>query len=231
MGQNQNIPLWSEVKELISKAKTLLAKRIENWTKELDKKIINAESSAKDQAPAKDQTPAKVVDTGESNMANQSGHYYNIEKNDEKSSSPVIINNKTKVYPLKGLGSLIFVGLIVFALFSVPDKTDHVETITKKIPTYEIYEHVPQSVMLQDSKIQAALKGTINENLKYENYYLFSVCHKKERDYDFFEVLEGNFVSFGIFGKVFLSKKMEETIEEKIEERIGSSMQESDIES
>lgn len=49
MGQNQNIPLWSEVKELISKSKTLLAKRIENWTKELDKKIINAESSAKEQ--------------------------------------------------------------------------------------------------------------------------------------------------------------------------------------
>lgn len=33
----------------MSKATALLVKKIENWTKELDKKIIIAESSAKDQ--------------------------------------------------------------------------------------------------------------------------------------------------------------------------------------
>ncbi len=146
----------------------------------------------------------------------QNRQNYNTETSHEHTPTTVI--NKTNV--TLGLGNILFWGLIIYALFSVPDKSDHVEAIIKTIPLNEIYNKKPETILIDDNKVHAALKAAIMENFEVENYYLFSVCHKKSSYYDFLDdLLNGNFISFGILGKVFPRQEIIETmIEKKIEE-------------
>ena len=195
----------------MSKIKTLLVKKIENWTTELDKKITIANGN--DKKPS----PARVLDTGAPDVNNQGEQHENIEENQVPTSPPATVINKTKVS--LGLGELFFFGIIIYALFSVPGKTDHVDSIAKA--TYEIIISQKSELSLLDpTKIQSAIKATAFEELEVENYYLFSVCHKKSNHYDFpNDLLDGNFISFGILGKVFPRQEIIETmIEKKIEE-------------
>lgn len=219
MEQKQSPSLWSKIKELMSKIKTLLVKKIENWTTELDKKITIANSSNKEQSPA------RVLDTGESNVNNQSEQHENIEENQVPTPPPATVINKTNVS--LGLGNILFWGLIIYAFFSVPDKTDHAEAIIKTIPLNEIYDKKPEAILLDENKVHAALKAAIVENFEVENYYLFSVCHKKSGDYEFpNDILDGNFISFGILGKVFTrQEKLEENVKNDIR---GHNRQDSD---
>lgn len=221
MEQKQTPSLWYKIKELMSKIKTLLVKKIENWTKELDKKITIANSSNKEQSPA------RVLDTGESNVNNQSEQHENIEENQVPTPPPATVINKTNVS--LGLGNILFWGLIIYAFFSVPDKTDHAEAIIKTIPLNEIYDKKPEAILLDENKVHAALKAAILENFEVENYYLFSVCHKKCGDYEFpNDILDGNFISFGILGKVFPRQEMiEKKIKENIEKEQRNSLQSS----
>ncbi len=210
MKQTQNTSLWSKIKELMSKIKTLLVKKIENWTTELDKKITIANGN--DKKPS----PARVLDTGAPDVNNQGEQHENIEENQVPTSPPATVINKTKVS--LGLGELFFFGIIIYALFSVPGKTDHVDSIAKA--TYEIIISQKSELSLLDpTKIQSAIKATAFEELEVENYYLFSVCHKKSNHYDFpNDLLDGNFISFGILGKVFTRQgNMEKKIKENME--------------
>ncbi len=202
MGQNKNNSLWLKITELMSKISTLLGKRIEKWTQKINNEIIKEENSGKGL------TSATVVNMSESNMANQSEQNDSIKYNIENSSTPASVINKTKVS--LGLGNFLFWGIIIYAFFSVPDKSEHVEAITKTV--YEtILSQKSELNLLEPTKIQGVIKAKIFESFEVENYYLFSICHKKSNYYDFpNDLLDGNFISFGILGKVF-------TRQEKIE--------------
>lgn len=205
MGKNQdNHSLWSKISQLMSKISTLLGKKIENWTKMIEKEIIEDNSG-------KGQTPAMVVNMGEPNVKNQSVRYET-----ETPSSPATVINKTKVSV--GLSGILFWGIIIYAFFSVPDRSDHVEEITKQI--YDICKSEnllsdPKLAFIDEDKIKALYENILYEGGEYENYYLFSVYHKKSDYYDFGDVLDGNFMSLGICGKVFVFIK-KENIEESI---------------
>lgn len=212
MEQNQNNSLWPKIQELISKFKILTVKKIENWTKLLDNKIQEENSSDNGQ-----------IHGIKSNEANKESEKQNEQidniKNEKEGSSPTKVNNIYIRKGSSGIGGFITLVVIVIAFFTVPNQSDHFETLTKT--THEILlsnEDYKGLALLDDSKIQAVLKGALRENYEVKNYYLFSVCYSDDDyddDYSIQDILDGDFVSFGIFGKVFVrEEKLKNSLKE-----------------
>ena len=86
---------------------------------------------------------------------------------------------------------IIGIIVVIVAVFTVPDRSDHITTIKKEyVEPFELGAGITGGFL--GSIIAGTVADLFVDTLQYENYFLFSVGK-----------LRGEIVSFGIFGCVF----------------------------
>ena len=93
---------------------------------------------------------------------------------------------------------LVFIGIIVAAVMTKPDKDKHIEKINEKI--YDILP-IGQKTSIIKELGKLVSNPILDRLISYENYYVFSVSK--------IEILgESETISYGVFGIVFFTEKI-----------------------
>ncbi len=93
---------------------------------------------------------------------------------------------------------LIFIGIIVVAVFTNPDKDTHIEKINEKL-----YDLLPagQKTSLIKEIGKLVSNQVLDQLISVDNYYVFSISN--------FDILgESETIAYGVFGMVFFTDKI-----------------------